>query len=376
MRTILCALCASVLPFIFLTAQPSRAAAFLPEFEKIPATVITADIVFWDGENAVEQYRTRLDFDRAQGWHAQKANQYGQYHAWKDASGCHQGEWSDTNGLAGELRRADFAKCEGQSENGLSLLSAIDFSATLLRMLGVAGALPDPLFGPATCKPTATGFACKSANGDAALLDLEQGLPKQIVFRRAQQTMVQTIQIGQTRRAVTALERAPDFKSAGLLPGHSEADMRAIFRRALGGESLALRHSMLLLTLEPGQLKANEIFQLLEMAYAAKLPGAHFTSAQLYSKPWRQNLPPEALKRGEKALVAEFAKRMTDAAMDCNVDAIKRMEEGCFELDCENDTPKKATALLSYRQSQACETKRLNRFKHLKRPIWANRVLP
>lgn len=354
-----------------LSCKSLFAAAFLPYYPQSASIVISADITSWSGGNAVEQSQMLIYFDRAQGWHVKESSSTRQRHTWKDNAGCHRGEWSTDFGLAGELD-VDHMKC-ADTDDGLSFLSG-SLAANILKLLQ---AQPDTLFSNTTCKAAAQGFSCKSADG-SVLLDVQSGQIQQLLIQYAGSANLQTVQITHTQRAIRSSELTPDFNALGALPGTDTASMTAVFRRALAGDSMALRHAItyLLAVQAPDTLTTSELFRVLEMGYAAKIPGANYASAQLFSKLWRKNLPSEQIKRGEAALKAEFKKRMTEAAKDCFSYALQRMEEGCFELDCENEVPSEATAMLSYTQSQVCETKRLNRFKHLKRPAWANRVLP
>jgi hypothetical protein len=355
--------------------QPLRATSILPSYEKVDATIITAEMTSWLGSNAVAQSKMQLFFDRTRGWHAQFSSAEQQRHVWKTSAGCYKNEWYKTYGLAGELKSGTApVSCQSLPENGLSYFQTDELAANFLRLLL---ALPDALFNGETCKATPQGFACKSANA-SALVDVQAGQIKQLQIQRTGHSTIETVQITHSQRAVALSELSPDFKALGVLPGLDEASMLATFQRALGGDKLALRHSMtyLLAVQAPDQLKPSDMFRILEMSYTAKIPGASYASAQMFSKQWRKNLPTDQLKRGEAALVAEFKKRIGEAAINCYPDALSRMQEGCFELDCENEVASEATAMLSYIQTQACEAKQANRFKHLKRPAWANRVLP
>jgi hypothetical protein len=178
--------------------------------------------------------------------------------------------------------------------------------------------------------------------------------------------------------SAASLQLAPDPVALGLVNMALSDPPTVILARAAKGELFAARQVLMMLV--TGQLPEatdpTQMYHALEALYRAKIPSADYFSAQLYSKAAALYRAAPLKRWSEARLRAEFKKRMTEAAFACNGAALKRMQEGCLERDCENDKPEATLALLTYAQQQACELTREQRFSTIKRPLWTQKALP
>ena len=342
-------------------------------YASLDAYAATSTRWSWDGDKAVAKRTFSLRFVRNKGWYIVENDEYTETHTWRDEKGCHVLTVDVRSQPQGFYQQRDSSCDPSAIPPSLSPSLEIAILSWLMRV-------PSGFLALSSCITTVDTLNCKQKN-----LRLTAELKNQRLSRAHftqsegdAEGNVSSVEFVESVSVAASLKLAPDLAALGLINMALSDTPTVILARAGKGDLFASRQVLMLLA--TGQLPEptdpTQLHLALETLYRAKIVGADYFSAQLYAKaaaPYRAT----PLKQWPAAkLRAEFQKRMTEAAMACNVAALSRMEEGCLESGCENDTPQAAIALLSYNQQQSCERKQAQRFSTVKRPPWTQKALP
>ncbi len=324
-------------------------------YSELPVYAVQGNGYVWQGEQAVRDFGFELHFVRNGAWYLMTRSQGVESHSWRDADGCKHFDISPEAAPRGMYKAYEHA-CDSADFPGNSL------PESLFRWLnGEASRYLDLQ----RCAVTTSALVCKKEDY-RLIADLQSGRLHRVQLRENATGPTLILELNELPADKRALLLTPE--SRGLYTYDQVLTPDQVFARAAAGDIAYARKSVGLAMSMGYSTKPSElVYQALEVAYRAQLPEAAYYTAQFYSK--NATFRPKKLKQlDHKALRAELAKRMTEAAKDCEQRAIKSMIEGCFEKDCLGDTPGKAIALMAARFELACEARFFNRLKAAQRP--------
>jgi hypothetical protein len=329
-------------------------------YSKLPVYAVSGNGYFWQAEQAVRDFDIEIQFVRGGGWYLVTRSQGVESHSWQSASGCKHFDLNPSESPRGLYKAYEHA-CDSVDFPGRGLVESI------FRWLNGASSHYLDL---KNCAIKATALSCK--NGDFRLIaDLQSGRLHRVQLRENATSPTLVLEIKELALDAQKLLLTPE--SRGLYSYDTVLTPDQVFTRAAAGDIAYAQKSVGLAMSMGYSVKPSElVYQALAVAYRAGLPEAAYYTAQFYSK--NATFRPAALKPlGPKALRAELAKRMTEAAKDCEQRALQRMIEGCLEQDCAGESPDKATALTAHRFELACEARNSDRLKAAQRPAWSRR---